>query len=48
MAHDEVLVKINGETHYLWRAADREGEILESYVTKTRDRKAALAFMKRR
>jgi putative transposase len=27
---DEVFVKINGETHYLWRAVDREGHILES------------------
>ena len=43
---DEVFVKINGETHYLWRAVDHEGEILESYVTKTRD-KQALAFMKK-
>ena len=34
---------INGEMHYLWRAADQEGEILESYVTKTRDKPAALA-----
>jgi hypothetical protein len=40
-------VKINGETHYLWRAIDHEGEILESYVTKTREKKAALAFMKK-
>ena len=39
---DEVFVKINGETHYLWRAVDHEGELLESYVTKRRDRKAAL------
>lgn len=44
---DEVYVKINSETHYLWRAVDQEGEILESYVTKTRDKKAALAFMKK-
>jgi putative transposase len=44
---DEVFVKINGETHYFWRAVDHEGEILESFVTKTRDKKAALAFMKR-
>ena len=44
---DEVFVKINGETHYLWRAVDHEGEILESYVTKTRDKAAALAFMKK-
>ena len=44
---DEVFVKINGETHYLWRAVDHEGEVLESYVTKTRDKKAALTFMKK-
>jgi putative transposase len=44
---DEVFVKINGETHYLWRAVDHEGEILESYVTKKRDKKAALCFFKK-
>jgi putative transposase len=44
---DEVFVKINGETHYLWRAVDHEGEILESYVTKRRDKKAALRFFKK-
>ena len=44
---DEVFVKINGETHYLWRAVDREGEVLESYVTKRRDKKAALKFIKK-
>ncbi len=42
---DEVFVKINGETHYLWRAVDHEGEVLESFVTKRRDRKAALKFL---
>ena len=44
---DEVFVKINGETHYLWRAVDHEGEVLEVFVTKRRDRKAALKFLKR-
>jgi putative transposase len=42
---DEVFVKINGVTHYLWRAIDHEGEVLESYVTKRRDRKAAYKFL---
>jgi len=42
---DEVFVKINGETHYLWRAVDHEGEVLEAFVTKKRDRKAALRFL---
>jgi putative transposase len=44
---DEMFVKINGERHYLWRAVDHEGEILESYVTKTRDKKAALKFLRK-
>jgi len=44
---DEVFVKINGGTHYLWRAVDHEGEVLESFVTKRRDRKAALRFLKK-
>jgi len=39
---DEMFVKINGETHYLWRAVDHEGEILESYVTKKRNKSKAL------
>lgn len=33
--------------HYLWRAVDHEGEVLESYVTKTRDKSAALRFLKK-
>lgn len=44
---DEVYVKINGEMHHLWRAVDHEGEVLESYVTNTRDKQAALTFMKK-
>ena len=44
---DEVFVKINGVQHYLWRAVDHEGEVLESYVTKTRDKAAALRFLKK-
>jgi putative transposase len=44
---DEVFVKINGETHYLWRAVDHEGEVLEAYVSKRRDRKAAIVFLKK-
>ena len=44
---DEVYVKINGEMRYLWRAVDHEGEVLESFVTTTRDKAAALASIKR-
>ena len=44
---DEVFVKINGERHYLWRAVDHEGEVLERYVTKRRDCGAALKFLRK-
>jgi putative transposase len=44
---DEVFVKINGVQHYLWRAVDHEGEVLEVYATKTRDKKSALKFLKK-
>jgi len=44
---DEVFVKINGETHYLWRAVDHEGEVLEAFVSRRRDRKAAMVFLKK-
>ena len=44
---DEVFVRINGKTHYLWRVVDHEGEVLEIFATKRRDRKAALKFLKK-
>ena len=44
---DEVFVRINGDIYYLWRAVDHEGEALESFVTKKRDRKAALRCLKK-
>ena len=44
---DEVFVRINGKQKYLWRAVDHEGEVLESYVTETRDKAAALKFIKK-
>lgn len=42
-----MYVKIGGEMHYLWRAVDHEGEVLESYASKTRDKKAALTFIRK-
>ena len=42
-----MFVRIDGETHYLWRAVDHEGEVLEAFATKRRDRGAALKFLKR-
>ena len=44
---DEVFVKINGEKHYLWRAVDHEGKVLEAFATKTRNQAAALKFLKK-
>lgn len=44
---DEMYVKLNGEMVYLWRAVDHEGEVLESYITRKRNKSAALAFMKK-
>ena len=38
-------MKIDGEQHHLWRAVDHEGEVLESLVTKTPDKKTALKFL---
>ncbi|SDX86277.1 DDE domain-containing protein [Ruegeria halocynthiae] len=46
-ALDEVFVKINGEARNLWRAVDHECEVLESFVKKRGDRKAALKFLRK-
>ena len=40
-------MRINGKIHYLWRAVDHEGEVLESYVTRRRDTAAALSFLRK-
>ena len=42
---DEVFVQINGERHYLWRAVDHQGEVLEAVVTRRRNKRAALKFL---
>ena len=44
---DEAFVRINGEMFYLWRAVDHEGEVLEVFASKRRNRKFALKFLKR-
>ncbi len=44
---DEVFVKANGKRHYLWRAVDHEGEVLEAVVTKRRNKAAALKFLRK-
>jgi len=44
---DEVFVKIGGKQHYLWRAVDQDGEVVDIYLQKRRDAKAAKRFFKR-
>jgi putative transposase len=44
---DEVFIKINGKTHYLWRAVDQHGNVLDILVTSRRDAKAATRFFRK-
>ena len=44
---DEVFVKINGEGHYLWRAVDQDGNVLDILVQSRRDAKAAKRFLRK-
>jgi putative transposase len=44
---DEVFIKINGKTHYLWRAVDQDGNVLDILVTSHRDAKAATRFFRK-
>ncbi len=44
---DEVFVSINGARRYLWRAVDREGNVLDILVQSRRDKRAAGTFPRR-
>ena len=44
---EEVFVEISGKTHSPWRAVDHEGEVLEVFASRRRDRGAAHKFLKR-
>lgn len=44
---DEVFIKINGIQHYLWRAVDQDGEVVDVYLQTKRDGAAAKHFFKR-
>ena len=44
---DEVFVKINGKQHYLWRAVDQDGEVVDVYLQARRDGAAAKRVFKR-
>ncbi len=44
---DEVFLKINGRSHYLWRAVDQDGDVLDILVQNRRDKKAAKKFFRK-
>lgn len=44
---DEVFVKIGGKQHYLWRAVDQDGEVVDVFLQARRDGKATMRFFKR-
>jgi putative transposase len=44
---DEVFVRIHGKQHYLWRAVDQDGEVVDVFLQKRRDGKAVKRFFKR-
>jgi putative transposase len=44
---DEVFVRINGRQHYLWRAVDQDGDVIDILVQPRRDQRAAERFFRR-
>jgi putative transposase len=42
-----VFIKVNGQRHYLWRAVDQHGNVLDILVTSRRDAKAATGFFRK-
>src|SRR6266403_844002 len=47
VALDEVFLKINGRIHYLWRAVDQDGDVLDILIQSRRDKKAAKKFFRK-
>ncbi len=44
---DEVFIRINGATHYLWRAVDQDGNVLDILVQSRRNKQAAERFFRK-
>jgi putative transposase len=44
---DEVFLTINGKRHYLWRAVDQDGNVLDILVQRQRNKKAAKKFFRK-
>jgi putative transposase len=45
--NDEVFIKIDDKQHYQWQAVDQDGEVVDVFLQKRRDSKAARRFFKR-
>ncbi len=43
---DEVLLKIRGKRHWLWRAVDQDGIVLDILIQERRDQAAAERFLR--
>ena len=44
---DELFITIRGQRHYLWRAVDQDGDVIDILVTRRRDGKAAKRFFRK-
>src|SRR5215216_6899802 len=44
---DEVFLTIKGKRHYLWRAVDQQGNVLDILVQRRRDKRAAKKFFRK-
>ena len=44
---DEMFITIRGERHYLWRAVDQDGDVMDILFTQQRDRQAAKRFFRK-
>lgn len=44
---DEVFVKIHGKQHYLWRAVDQDGDVIDVFLQERKDSSAAKRFLTR-
>ncbi len=44
---DEVFVNIQGQRHYLWRAVDQDGDVIDILVQRQRDARAARRFFRK-
>jgi transposase-like protein len=47
LAQDETFVRISGQWMYLFRAVDSHGQMVDFYLSRTRDREAAKVFLKK-